>query len=272
VFQPLDLSRAPLVTNGKGKGPTQVITELHNGLVDVIGGATSWFSERLDGIVRTEAEFFLGEPGFIPNDNVPFEALLRTPSVRKLLAGLGQKVPAGIDHGTIPHANFLRFELGYDRFFFIRSLNPANSFTWVTAYVGQWNMTETFTGQDFRFNGQTKPTATGTRVGANTAGLTLANISQLHTVATDFVDLYPYESFVQTHLQTDYMHGRLTPSITAIMGLNGTFVVPVGLSYRFSDSLLFDLRYTYLGGAFMFPSGFFRDRSQLAARVTVQLN
>src|SRR5262249_20797405 len=103
-------------------------------------------------------------------------------------------------------------------------------------------------------------------------GLTLANISQLHTVATDFVDLYPYESFVQTHLQTDYMHGRLTPSITAIMGLNGTFAVPVELSYRFSDSLLFDLKYTYLGGAFMFPAGFFRDRAQLAARGTVQLN
>ena len=89
---------------------------------------------------------------------------------------------------------------------------------------------------------------------------------------TDFVDLYAYESFVQTHLQTDYLHGRLTPSVTAIIGFNGTFVVPVGVTYRYTDSMLLDFRYTYLGGAFMWPTGFFRDRSQLSARVTFLLS
>ena len=271
VFQPLDLSRAPIV-DPKGKGPTQLITELHHGLVDVVGGSTSFYSAPMNGIIRAEAEFFIGEAGFIPNDNVPFENLLRTPPVRKLLRGLGQTVPAGIDYGTVPTANLLRFELGYDRFFFVRALNPYSSFTWVTAYIGQWNMTETFTGQDFRFGGQTKPTDSGVRVGANTAGLSLATISQLHTVPTDFVDLYAYESFLQTHLQTDYLHGRLTPSVTAIIGLNGTFVVPVGLTYRHSDSLLLDLKYVYTGGAFMWPTGYFRDRSQVSARVTFLLN
>src|SRR5262245_31286419 len=177
----------------------------------------SFFSEPLNGIVRTEMEFFLNEPAFIPSVNIPFQNELRAPPLRKVLASLGQPIKPGPQGGTIPYANFVRFELGYDRFFFFRPLNPTNSFTWwVTAYVGQWNVTESLTGQNFRFNGQQKPTSTGVRTGANTQGLTLATISKLHTVDTDFVDLYPYESFIQSHLETTYLHGRLTPGITMI--------------------------------------------------------
>src|SRR5581483_5902791 len=174
--------------------------------------------------------------------------------------------------GSVPHADFLRFEIGYDRNFFFRPINPYNSFIWVTAYVGQWNLSETFTRANYRFGGQQKATSTGTRIGANANNLSLQTISQLHTVASDFVDLYPYESFVQTHLQTDYMHGRLTPSITAVVGLDGVYAFPMGLTYRYTDSLLFDFRYILLGGNFNFPFGYFRDRSQLSARVTFLLN
>jgi hypothetical protein len=270
-FLPLDVSRAPIVRPG-APGPTQLITELHHGLVDVYGGATSFFSGTLNGIVRAEMEYFVNEPAFIPSENIPFERLLRTPAVRTLLKGLGQNVPAGKMEGDIPRADMLRFELGYDRFFFFRPLNPYNSFTWVLAYVGQWNLSETFTSQDYRFGGQQKPTATGVRTGANTDNLSVGTISKLHTVPTDFVDLYPYESFVQTHVQTDYMHGRLTPAVTAIVGLNGTYAIPMGVTYRYTDSVLFDLKYILLGGNFMFPTGYFRDRSQLSARVTFLLN
>ena len=64
-------------------------------------------------------------------------------------------------------------------------------------------------------------------------------------MATDFVDLYPYESFVQTHLQTDYIHGRITPAITAIVGSDGMYAFPMDVTYRFNDSLLFDLQYVH---------------------------
>jgi hypothetical protein len=143
---------------------------------------------------------------------------------------------------------------------------------WVTAYVVQANLSEIAGHGNYRFGGQQKVGPNGTLSGVNTQGLSLATISKLHTVDKDFVDLYPYESFVQTHLETDYMHGRLKPAITTVVGLNGTFVVPVGVTYRYTDSLLFDLKYVYMGGAFMFPTGYFRDRSQLSARVTVLLN
>jgi Protein of unknown function (DUF1302) len=271
-FLPLDLSRSPLAHPG-APGPAQLITELHHGLVDVFGAATSFFSEPADGIVRGEVEFFLGEPAFIPNENLPFERLLKTPAVRRLIQALGQTVPAGGKlAGSVPHADYMRFELGFDRFFFFRPANPWNSFTWVTAYVGQWNLTETFTNRDFRFGGQQELNATGTKSGVNTSQLKLGTISQLRTVAEDFVDQGPYESFVQTHLQTDYMHGRLSPGITAIVGLNGTYAIPMNVTYRFNDNLLFDLKYVLLGGAFRFPTGYFRDRSQIFARMTLLLN
>ena len=54
--------------------------------------------------------------------------------------------------------------------------------------------------------------------------------------------------------------------------LDGTYTLPVGLTYRYSDSMLVDLEYVALGGAFAFPTGFFRDRSQLAVRLTYLLN
>jgi hypothetical protein len=57
-----------------------------------------------------------------------------------------------------------------------------------------------------------------------------------------------------------------------IVGLDGTYTLPIDLTYRYSDSLLFDLKYVALGGSFTFPTGFFRDRSQLSARVTFLLN
>src|SRR5262249_40013042 len=61
-FLPLDLSRAPITPGSSGKGPTQLITEIHHGMVNVFGGAASFFNETLDGIVRSEMEVFLNQP------------------------------------------------------------------------------------------------------------------------------------------------------------------------------------------------------------------
>ena len=56
----------------------------------------------------------------------------------------------------MPRADYLRWELGFDRFFFARTLNPTNSFTWVTAMVGSYNLNET-SQSDFRYSGVFKP-------------------------------------------------------------------------------------------------------------------
>lgn len=271
-FKPLDLSRAPLVNPGT-RGPTQVITETVHRPVNVFAGALSTYSAALDAVVRAQVMYFLDEPAFIPNENLPFERLVRNPALRAPLGAIGVRLPRGSFQGHVPKADYFRWELGYDRNFFVRAINPTNSFILIGAFVGSWNLSETFGDRDYRYYGQRKPTTTGLRTGANVDDLPddLQAVRLLRTVPTDFVDLKPVEMFMQTTLQTDLLHGRLTPRLTTIVNLRGSYVVAPSVVYRWSDRLLFDLRYAAIFGEFV-QTGFFRDRDQIAARVTVLLN
>src|SRR3989442_8920428 len=93
-FLPLDLSRAPVVRGPAGKGPSQIITETVHGLTTVFGSAVSFYSAPINGIVRSEVEYFLDEPAFIPSDNIPFQRHLLQPSLRKFLLLCGVRLPA----------------------------------------------------------------------------------------------------------------------------------------------------------------------------------
>jgi len=44
------------------------------------------------------------------------------------------------------------------------------------------------------------------------------------------------------------------------------------MTYGSSGTILFDLEYVSLGGSFRLATGCFRDRSQVAARLTLPLN
>ncbi len=246
----------------RGAPPTFMVETVHQ-LVPVIGLSNAFFFEPLNGILRMEAEYFNREPGFIPDKNL-LVSELGSHDIRKITKCTDPKtgklvdcnrVPGALPQGgTVPHADFLRWELGYDRFFFFRPLNPTNSFTWVTAFVGSYNLDET-SNKDFRQAGQQKP----------------GTFSKAQPTADDFVQLPKVDMFVQSHITTDYMHGRLTPGITGIFNGLGTYVIATQLTYRWSDSLIFDTYYTTIGGAFSGP-GFFRDRDQVALRATYQLN
>jgi len=90
-------------------------------------------------------------------------------------------------------------------------------------------------------------------------------------VSTDFVDKKPVEWFIQSTMQTDYLHGKLEPRLTIVVNPRGTYAIPMSVEYRYTDNLLFDLRYTIPWGGF-FGTGFFRDRDQILARMTLLLN
>ncbi|HVN83950.1 MAG TPA: DUF1302 family protein [Candidatus Binatia bacterium] len=200
-------------------------------LTSVTGISNTFFFEPLDGIIRMEAEYFDNEPSFIPNVNLALKNPLNS-------------------GGRLPYSDHLRWELGFDRFFFLRALNPTNSFTLVSAIVGDWNISET-SKKDF-YSAQQKPGASGQR-------------------PQDFVQEEKVEAFGQVHLQSDYMHGRLSPAVTFIQNVRGTYTVTGDILYRWTDWLLFDVSAVTIGGAFQ-QLGYFRDRDQLALRVTYQLN
>jgi hypothetical protein len=229
--------------------PLFLVRTIHD-LTTVYGLATTFFFEPLDGIVRIEGEFFENEPGMIPQFNLNIKA------PDDIANGIG--IP-GTDPvtsaGTIPYADILRWEVGFDRFFFLRFLNPTNSFILSTSNVGAWNLDET-SRKDFRFGGLRKP-------GRDVTGGT--------PVPDDFVQQKAVESFFQITMLTDYMHGRLSPQCTFIQNVRGTYAIHPQLTYRWTDWLLFKLDYIHIGGEFQ-SLGFFKDRDQIAARVTYQLN
>jgi hypothetical protein len=237
------------------QGPGRIFgytTQTVHLLTDVVGAGTTFFVEPLDGIARINAVYFINEPGFIPQLNLG--ACSPAP---------GQPIPPLCDPsqtnplslltfvGSVPKADILRWELGFDRFFFIRALNPTNSFTFVSALVGGWNLSET-SQRDFRFNGIRVPGKVGDS-------------------PDDFVNLNKVDAFVQFTLQTDYMHGKLQPRMTTIINRENVWVFHPSLTYRYSDSLLFGLDFIGIVGDF-YQVGFFRDRGQVAGRVTYQLN
>jgi hypothetical protein len=241
---PVPLSHG--ITTRVNGTPLFVTETVHNMMTPVFGLGNSFFFEPLDSIVRMEAEYFNREPSFIPEINLGVNS--------QTASGAGQiKVLTNCNDEAcnVARASYLRWELGLDRFFFLRALNPTNSFTWVTAVVGSYNQDET-SQKDFRMNGQTKPGTLGNS-------------------PSDFVQQKKVEMFAQTHLQTDYLHGRLTPAVTFIQNARGTYALQTDLLYRWADWLLFDLNYITIGGEFA-GVGFFRDRDQVWFRATYQLN
>jgi hypothetical protein len=258
----LPLRSSPACVPGTGVNGCRPIlgTELVHKLVPIVGVANTFFFQPLNGIIRMEAEYFNREPGFIPSVNLLIPQVNTNPNLLLNACKFPNGKPGAqcIGHfataGQVPHADFLRWELGYDRFFFFRPLNPTNSFVWVTAVVGSYNISED-TQRDFRFDGQQKP----------------GTASNPSPQPADFVQLQKVEIFGQTHLQTDYLHGRLTPGITLIGYIRGTYAINPTLTYRWTDSLLFDLNLVHIDGMFQ-SLGFFRDRDQIALRMTYQLN
>ncbi|GIW40523.1 MAG: hypothetical protein KatS3mg076_1100 [Candidatus Binatia bacterium] len=249
---------------GQGCSPL-FITEVVHDLTSVYGLAGTFFLEPLDGILRLEAEYFENEPGFIPQFNLNIRCTPPEPGQEKKGACSAEDarrdaivrpaVDSVNDPGIVPKADILRYEIGFDRFFFVRPLNRANSFTMVVSHVGQYNFSETG-HRDFKFGGVRKP-------GTDQLGRS--------PVPPDFVDLKPYEAFWQATILTNYLHGRLTPQITWVQDLRGTYVFHPTLEYRWSDSLILKADLVHIGGAYKGP-GFFRDKDQIAFRVTYQLN
>jgi hypothetical protein len=249
-----------------GPGPIRInntdfyIISLEHKPVMVYGVAGTFFAEPLDGIVRVNAQFFEHEAGFIPRLN------LRICNISDTQAATCPNQNIFSTRGTIPYANILRWEVGFDRFFFLRWLNPTNSFVVVASAVGSWN---TSRGNDvatdqFRFNGQLKPSRFRIVDG-------VAVPRPRGTLIDDYVNATTVDAQFQTTLQTDYMHGRLTPRLTLIQFVRGTFAAHLTLSYRWNDWLLFQGDWQTISGAYQ-SLGFYRDRDQLSFRVTYQLN
>ena len=258
------------IQGGRGCGPKlAAVTVLERDLESSFGTAASWFSEPLNAVIRTQLSFFWGEDAFLPKEQLNPRSQL--PKCSDKLAGAGFPIAPGVTcvenkpHSETATANYMRFVLGYDRFFFFRPLNPTNSFTLVAAFQGQVNMSA-IGGPDYR-NPNAKPGHPQTRQADP------ANQLSVFVDPHDFEDQYLFEGFAQFALQTDYLHGRLNTRLVAITGIDGVFGFAPQLTYRFTDNLLGQVNYLNIYA----PSrkaglGTFRAHDMVQMRLTAQLN
>ena len=247
------------------KGPA--VTLLDRRLESVIGLSSTWFSQPLNGILKWEIEYFIDELAVIPernlNPRVQLPRALRADSEKNL-------------KNSIPTADYVRWVIGYDRNFFVRWLNPTNSFILVMSYNSSFNLSEKG-GKDYR-NPYTKPGHTQTRNGPrpgnpNCRGAA-ARTSPLCIYADphDFEDAYQYEGILTTTLRTDYMHATLQPSLTMITDISGVFGFAPSLNYRINDNLIVGATYLAVAGTRKAGLGTFRAHDMLQLRVTGQFN
>jgi hypothetical protein len=246
----------------------RLVTGVQTGrLINVAGIASSFFFSPLNSVIRSEIEVFNNVPGFRTDTNL---AAGLDPSTAARVCG--SVAPPGQARACYDKINIVRGELGVDRNFFLPLVNPANSFIWVSAFVFTWLPDET-KYKDYRASGLIKPSvllsgqqpdpfAPGCNGGPGFCG---------------FVNRSKFEFFIQTHLQTDYMHGKLTPGVTAVMNSRGALALFPEVTYRITDSLIFNSRYINIHTFGSEDNGFvdlgiFRDRDEIWFKMIYQLN
>jgi hypothetical protein len=247
-----------------------VVTSLNRRLESVIGLAGTWYSDMLNGIMRAEAEYFVDELAFIPMQNLN----PRSQIPRFLRKGLGYRTDIV---NTMPTADYLRWVIAYDRFFFFRPLNPTNSFVLSMAYNSSYNLSET-AGRDFR-SPQAKPglsQATSVITGVGTTCVkgnhSRNNPLCVTAVAKNFEDQYKYEGFLTTALQTDMMHGKLEPRVAIITDVSGIFAFQPTVTYRVNDNFLLSATYLAIATTRVTGIGTFQAHDMVQLRATLQLN
>ena len=246
-----------------------VVTTLNRRLESVIGLAGTWYSDVLNGIVRAEAEYFVDELAFIPGRNL--NARSQLPVAFRPAFGYKTNIV-----NTIPKADYLRWVIAYDRFFFFRPLNPTNSFVLSMAYNSSFNLSEKG-GMDFRFPqakpGRRQARSIDTGLSASCSGKTAKNNPLCVTaVPHDYEDSYQYEGFLTTALQTDMLHGKLSPRVAVITDVSGIFAFQPTMTYRVTDNFLFTATYLAIAASRKASIGTFRAHDMIQLRATVQLN
>jgi len=99
-----------------------------------------------------------------------------------------------------------------------------------------------------------------------------AGFTCLQAIPKTFEDEKEVEHFFQFALQTDYMHGRLSPRLVAILDPSGIFALQLTGTYRITDYLLFSSGIYAIEGTRRSGIATFRDRNQVQMRLTYQLN
>ena len=216
-----------------GESPLDAWMEVSYPDVQITGASLSFWERHTNAVVRTEAAWFWDEPVFIPAVNTPLDPL---PFPIPGIPGL----PA---QGEIPKKNILRYMIGVDKSFWIRSLNRRTMFLVSMQYFGTW-----VPDYDDRMR------------------LPIP----LYPDSLQFVGVKETESVFTFIGTTDYRNGRIKPQLVLAYDVRGAWMIQPSVNLVREPFRLM-IQYSALVGNFV-NFGILRDRDQIAITLSYLFN
>ena len=206
----------------------------------ITGGTfTMHVKPPIDTVVRLETAMFWDERVFIPEragSGAGFQPLVSAAIADRLAGG------SGAVSGGFADRDVFRWVIGFDKFFWLRTLNPTNTFSFST----QLFQTHILDYDDSIKFGVTNP-------GTN-----------------QFVPRNEDEFTVTYLLSTLFWRGRLQPSVFGSYDPRGVLSAVPALTWLVGTHLRFTVKYAVTRGNFV-NLGFFRDRDEVLFRAEVSL-
>ncbi|WDP85197.1 MAG: hypothetical protein HUN05_08660 [Desulfobacter sp.] len=94
--------------------------------IHVTGGSINYWVEPLDFVLRSEMAYFQDEAFFTEKDNI------------NMIMDQAHLVSTLSQDGRVPTSDVIRFAVGLDKMFWVRTLNPRVRFTLVAQYFGAY--------------------------------------------------------------------------------------------------------------------------------------
>ncbi len=235
-------------------GTSSLFQELIWSDVQITGASFNYCDPRTDIIWRGEAAWFWDEPVFIPEENLKIsdESIPLPPAMIDLISELTgtdlrelgiTALPINPTGGTIPKKNILRYMIGFDKYLWIRPLNPRTTFMISGQYFGQW-----IPDYDARQK----------------------QLLALYPKPLDFVGLRETEHTFTFLARTNYKNGVINPQLVVAYDVRGAWLFMPSVMFL-HEPFRFNIQYSGVYGAFT-NFGAFRDRDQISFMFTYLLN
>jgi hypothetical protein len=235
-------------------GTSSLFQELIWADVQITGASFNYCDPRTDIIWRGEAAWFWDEAVFIPEESLKIsdESIPMPPALVDLiseltgtdLAALGfSSLPINPTGGTVPEKNILRYMIGFDKYLWLRPLNPRTTFMISGQYFGQW-----IPDHDARQR----------------------QLLALYPAPLHFAKLKETEHTFTFLARTNYMNGVINPQVVVAYDVRGAWLFMPSIMFL-HEPFRFNVQYSGVYGTFT-NFGAFRDRDQISFMFTYLLN
>lgn len=186
----------------------------------ITGASLNFYEPHLKGVVRSEVAWFWKEPVFIPQINAP------------LLFG-------NFESGKIPEKDVLRYMVGFDKNFWVRSLNDKSMMNVFLQYFAEY-----YPSFDDRQRIPLNKFPNG-----------------------EFMNQVRYDQKITLIGYTSYMEGTLTPQLAVAYDPRRAWLVIPSIEKKY-DPWGFKLAYSGIWGKEDVSLGILRDRKQVSFNIT----